>query len=233
MNLFKLCNNTGVREEANICFLNAALQALNSLDYCREFFVNRDYDPGQVQFPICDEISRIFRLSGSQFTGSAGALRTIIGSLDGGRYSYYNDGSQQDSGGFLEVLLNFVDEEIRTLNNTCDSFIQTFQGNQVIVNNFIATPDGACPGCESPTIANEQSFLLLPLIAKQSVTHKKSIQDIYAGNFDCQSEPFRKRCDGCQDKNIDDMYKQYARSTKIVSKRPNIFMFQVQQDEVF
>ena len=56
MSVLKLCNNTGVREETNICFLNAALQALNSLDYFREFFVNRDYDPGSHQFPICDEI---------------------------------------------------------------------------------------------------------------------------------------------------------------------------------
>ena len=72
MSFFKLCNNTGLKDETNICFLNAALHALNSLNVCREFFVNRDYDPGDLQFPICDEISRIFKFSGSQFVASAG-----------------------------------------------------------------------------------------------------------------------------------------------------------------
>ena len=231
MSLFKLNNNTGSRAEANICFINAAMQALNSLDYCREFFVNRDYDPGpgQKQFPICDELSRLFKLSGSQFTGSAGALRTIIGRMSNGRYSYFNDGSQQDSGGFLEILLNSINEEVITLNKTSESFIKTFQGQQLIVNNFVATPDGSCPGCKSPSITNEQSFLLLPLAAKPSITKQKSIQDLFSENFDCQSDLFRKRCEDCQNKNIDDKYKQFARSTKIVSCYPDILILQVQK----
>ena len=110
MSFFKLCNNTGVREETNICFLNAALQALNSLDYCREFFVNRDYDPGANRFPICDEINKLFKFSGSQFVASAGTLRSLIGRQDGGSYRYYNDGSQQDSGAVIQTLINIINQ---------------------------------------------------------------------------------------------------------------------------
>ena len=48
MTPIKLRNNTGLATETNICFLNAALQALNSLDFCRTFFVNREYDTGNL-----------------------------------------------------------------------------------------------------------------------------------------------------------------------------------------
>ena len=74
----RLCNNTGDRGERNICFINASLQALNSLDSFREFFVNRDYDPGENKFAICDEIGRLFRANPDSIQ-SAKELRRLIG----------------------------------------------------------------------------------------------------------------------------------------------------------
>ena len=56
----RLCNNTGVPGTQNICFLNASLQALKSLDIFKEFFTRRDYDSENQQFPICDEIQKLF-----------------------------------------------------------------------------------------------------------------------------------------------------------------------------
>ena len=108
----KLLNNTGILHEQNICFLNASLQALKSLERCREFFINRDYDPGDLSFPICDEIGRLFR-GNSEAIQSAGRLRKLIG--DGEGCSSYNDGTQQDAGGLLLILLDLISEEIKTV----------------------------------------------------------------------------------------------------------------------
>ena len=145
MTLIKLRNNTGLAAETNICFLNAALQALNSLDFCRTFFVNREYDTGNLRFPICDEIGRIFRFSGSQFVASAGTLRSLIGTLDGGSYSYYNDRSQQDSSAFLQLLLNIIDSEICSVTKGKSSFLDMFQSKQFISYSFTGSHDGTCP----------------------------------------------------------------------------------------
>ena len=194
MSLFKLCNNTGVREEANICFLNAALQALNSLDYCREFFVNRDYDPGAgMRFPICDEISRIFNFSKTQFVASAGSLRSLIGRMEGGSYSYFNDGSQQDSGAFLQLLLNLVDSEISFVTKHKSKFLDELQSKQIISYSFVGTVDGSCSFCGNPGYMREEEFNLLLLTPQKNENGKIQVKELISQNYDTPMPQFRMR----------------------------------------
>ena len=101
----KLLNNTGILHEENICFLNASLQALKSMESCCQFFIRREYDPGNLHFPICDEIGRLFR-GNSEAIQSAGQLRKLIGLQEGCRS--YNDGTQQDAGSLLLILLELI-----------------------------------------------------------------------------------------------------------------------------
>ena len=224
---FKLRNNTGQREEANICFLNASLQALNSIDFCREYFVNRDFDPGNLKFPICDEISRIFKFSNSNFVTSAGTLRALIGGLDGGSYNYYNDGTQQDSCAFLQLLINIIDTEIDSVTGGKSTFLEEFQFKQTISYNFTATQDGSCPQCGSPAYIREQGFNVLHLVTQNTSHKEKQIKDILTENFDSPAPAFRMRCSTCQEDTIAEEQKQFARETRILSPFSNILIVQV------
>ena len=224
---FKLTNNTGQPAENNICFLNASLQALNSVDFCREFFVNRSFDPGDLKFPICDEISRIFKFSSSNFVTSAGTLRALIGTLDGGSYSYYNDGSQQDSSAFLQLLLNIIDTEIVSVTGRKSTFLEEFKSKQKISYNFTATEDGSCPHCGSQAYRREQDFNVLVLIAQNSLHRKKDIKDIITENFDTPAPLLRMRCSACQADTIPEEQKQFAREVRELSLWPNVLIVEV------
>ena len=90
----KLFNNTGLFTEKNICFINSSLQLLYALPEVRGYFAEKKYrtDPDQA-FPICDQISAIFRSSGA--TTSAGSLRVEVGKV--GDLSRFSNGEQQDA----------------------------------------------------------------------------------------------------------------------------------------
>ena len=90
----KLKNNTGLNEEKNLCFVNSALQLLNSINELKNLFVSKRYRKNlHDTSPISDELSRLFSLEG-KVTGSAGALRQMVGQSSGKHYLY--SGSQQD-----------------------------------------------------------------------------------------------------------------------------------------
>ena len=90
----KLVNNTGLESEANLCFVNSALQLLNSIAEFKQYFVNKGYRQGfPEKLPISDELSRIFLTDGT-FATSAAQLRLLVGTSSG-KY-YLCDGSQQD-----------------------------------------------------------------------------------------------------------------------------------------
>ena len=140
----RLCNNTGVPEEQNICFLNASLQALKSLDIFKEFFTRRDYASENQQFPICDEIQKLFSQN-SEDVQSAALLRRLIGFQEG--CQIYNDGTQQDAGALLIVLLDLINTEIQSVSGRESSLIEKLTSKQRIAYNFLGTEDGSCPSC--------------------------------------------------------------------------------------
>ena len=72
----RLVNNTNLKSEKNLCFVNTALQLLNSVPRMNTFFKMREYRlPGEKtkQMKICEEVTRLFNTVGS-FTSSAAAL---------------------------------------------------------------------------------------------------------------------------------------------------------------
>ena len=75
---------------------------------------NRGYAPepggSRQNFPLCDEVRRLFQCAGTGLTTSAGQLRTLIGSHEG--LARFNDGTQQDMEGVLIALINLIEEEI-------------------------------------------------------------------------------------------------------------------------
>ena len=142
----KFCNNTGVLNEQNICFLNSVVQLLHSLPDCREYFLNKKYKTTNERqlFPICDEISIIFRFSGG--LSSVGSLRQKLGNAPG--CSYFNDGTQQDAGALLLALLDLVNTEIQSVSGRESSLMEKLTSKQRIAYNFLGTEDGSCPSCE-------------------------------------------------------------------------------------
>ena len=96
--------------ETEICFVNASLQLMNSLPECRRYFVEKQYktQDSQQRFPICDDVSAIFRTPNTISNG-AGSLRQLIASING--WGYLGVG-QQDMTQFLTILLDEIDKEI-------------------------------------------------------------------------------------------------------------------------
>ena len=220
----RLCNNTGVPEEENICFLNASLQALKSVEIFREFFIRRDYNSEDLQFPICDEIGRLFRHQ-SEDIQTAAYLRKLIGSELG--CNIYNDGTQQDAGALLLILLDLINTELTTLSGRGSSLMENLVSRQIIANNFIATDDGSCPLCGSPSEPVEQNITVFTLRATANHGPSKRIADIINENFNSNPPSFRKRCDSCQEAGIDEERKQLAKETRVLSHLSNILIFQV------
>ena len=74
MAVLKLINNTGQRDEKNLCFVNTSLQLLYSISEVRDFFQEKVYRKNyKERLPISDEVSRIFKTEG-QFRTSAAEL---------------------------------------------------------------------------------------------------------------------------------------------------------------
>ena len=100
----------------------------------------------------------------------------MIGDEEG--CSSYNDGTQQDAGSLLLILLDLISEEIKAVTGTKSSFMDKFTSKQIISNNFTATDDGSCPLCGNPSEPMEQNVILFPLRASMNQNRDKSIQDL-------------------------------------------------------
>ena len=77
--VLKLINNTGCKDEKNLCFVNTSLQLLYSIPEVRHFFKDRIYRTGyKGRLPVSDEIFRIFKAEGQSRT-TASELRRLVG----------------------------------------------------------------------------------------------------------------------------------------------------------
>ena len=113
MTALKLVNNTGLKAEKNLCFVNSTLQLRYSILDWRDFFEQKEYIQNQAErLPVFDEISRIFKSEG-KFRTSATELRRLTG-------QYYRrvdicDGVQQDMEEFTRcfwIWLNMSSAEL-------------------------------------------------------------------------------------------------------------------------
>ena len=106
MAALKLVNNTELRSERNLCYVNTELQLLYSIPDVKEFFSSNKYRenyPGKL--PICDELAKMFRTHG-KFPITAAVLRQLVGRLH--NREDICDGEQQDLEEFHTLLLRGI-----------------------------------------------------------------------------------------------------------------------------
>ena len=107
----QLVNNTGLKTEQNICFVNITVQLLKCIPSIQAYFKERYYKleiTGSKKTDICDEIANIFISSGKRYC-SAAKLRNMVATKSG--RLYLSDGSHQDAIEFLLTLLQLVKSE--------------------------------------------------------------------------------------------------------------------------
>ena len=144
----KLVNNTNLKSERNLCFVNTALQLLHCIPRMSTFFKIREYrllNEQNRKMEICDEISRLFNSEGN-FICSASELRRVVAKKSGRHY--LQDGSQQDTVEFLLTLLQEVEEEISVDNWEARVVVQEFWGVEKKVKKYV-NRSGICNKCKS------------------------------------------------------------------------------------
>ena len=140
----QLVNNTGLKIEQNICFVNITVQLLNNIPSIQAYFKERCYKlemTGSKKTDICHEISNIFISSGKKYC-SAGRLRNLVASNSG--KLYLSDGSHQDAIEFLMTLLQLIKSEMSFQNNY---IIDGVFGLETLEKNFVLGLDGKCMKC--------------------------------------------------------------------------------------
>ena len=103
-------NTTRLRKDQNLCFVNATLQVLYSIEDVRDIFTADVPSAFPSSWPISQEICRLFQSAGTHEI-SASVLRRIVGKIS--RKPYLSDGGQQDMEEFLRILLSELEREVQ------------------------------------------------------------------------------------------------------------------------
>ena len=175
MSPLKLVNNTGLESEANLCFVNSALQLLNSIPEFKQFFANKEYRQHFPEIlPISDELSRVFITDG-MFPTSAAQLRLLVGTFSG-KY-HLCDGSKQDILEFHQTLLQELERELAMVNHEALGVLNRFWGKEINKKKFLTTREGFCKECRRfpGTVEESFNFLKLHVIATEMVLSLNSM----------------------------------------------------------
>ena len=189
----QLVNNTGLKAEQNICFVNITVQLLRSIPSIQAYFKERCYKlemTGSEKTEICDEISDIFISSGKRYC-SAAKLRNLVASKSG--RLYLSDGSHQDAIEFLMTLLQLVKSEISSPNN---SIIDGLFGLETLEKHFDLGLNGKCMKCNKKPRDEVEEFSVfeLEVPASNENTFLQQLLDTSLNEFTKDSE---MKCDGC------------------------------------
>ena len=189
MTILKLVNNTGLRSERNLCYVNTELQLLFSIPDVKQYFISKKYRENyKVKLPICDEISRIFGTAG-QIETSAAELRRLVGSLHDRRDLC--DGIQQDLVEFHTLLLRGIETELERVGFQQLSFLMKFRGKEITTKAFLHTRDGCCPKGHMVRTENE---LFQVIKIEVPPTHKMmSINNLINNKFGKKNEIVQMR----------------------------------------
>ena len=186
-------NNTGLKTEQNICFVNITVQLLKSIPSIQAYFKERCYKlevPGSKKTEICDEISDIFISSGKRYC-SAAKLRNLVTSNSG--RLYLSDGSHQDAIEFLMTLLQLVKSETSYLSN---NIIDRLFGLETLEKNFVLGLDGKCVKCSKKPRDEVEEFSVFEL--EVSASHKIfSLQQLLDTNLSRFNDDSEMKCDCC------------------------------------
>ena len=104
MAALKLVNNTGLRSERNLCYVNTELQLLYSIPDVKEFFSSNKYRENYPEkLPICDELAR----TQGKFPTTAAVLRQLVGRLHN-REDIYVMGNNKTLKNFIHCYLEVL-----------------------------------------------------------------------------------------------------------------------------
>ena len=226
----KLVNNTNLKSESNICFVNTALQLLHSVNRMREFFKMREYRLPNEQIrkmEICNELSRLFSSEGNFFSSCA-VLRHLVAAKSG--RNHLNDGTQQDTVEFLTTLLNEVEKEISENNWEAKSVLEEFWGIEKLEKKFLNKSNGVCYKCNFSLREEVERFQVLHLKIPDT-SSVVTLNGIVENYFSENSEDSKVKCNCCTHKvNCPGTGvckpKAFA-SKKVLIKSPDILIVQV------
>ena len=194
MNHLRLVNNTGYEAEKNLCFVNTALQLLHSDQEFRDFFIHKVFRNNENRsFPICDELSCIFRKEGT-FSASAAELRRLVGLFSG--IDEISDGQQKDITHFLRLLLQTIQMELSNQPQEISALINKFWGKEKTVRKCVHTQDGACGRCHNFPRIEEENFNILKLNLVQHVD-EISLDNLIGNYFSESVETVEMKCSSC------------------------------------
>ena len=193
MAALKLVNNTGLKSEKNLCYVNTELQLLYSTPDVRSFFASRKYRENyQERLLVCDELSRLFRAKG-QFQRSAAELRRLVGQFH--RREDILNGVQKDLEEFHTLLMSMIEVELSRVGGRQSRFADKFKGKEQTRRKFLNTPDGCCTnGHMSRT---EEEIYRVIKIDVPSTTRVISLNNIVSNHFSESTTTFGMKCSEC------------------------------------
>ena len=193
MAALKLVNNTGLRSERNLCYVNTELQLLYSIPDVKEFFSSNKYRENYPEkLPICDELARMFRTHG-KFPTTAAVLRQLVGRLH--NREDICDGEQQDLEEFHTLLLRGIANEVAKVGAQQARFISKFRGREANEKAFLHTRDGCCNHGHTPR-TEEEGFQAIKLDIP-STSSLISLNILVSNHYEENSSTFSMKCSDC------------------------------------
>ena len=189
----KLVNNTGLRSEKNLCFVNSTLQLLHSIPDVREFFKTKEYRKDHAEhLLVCDEISRIFQTEGLCRT-SAAELRRLTGQHYG--REDICDGIQQDMEEFTRLLLDQIEDELSAVSYMSSRIMNKFWGKEKNRRLFMNAPNGTCKQGHVPR-TEEERFRTIRLPVPDT-SRELSLNNMIHNHFAENTDTIKMKCSDC------------------------------------
>ena len=192
----RLINNSGLRSEKNLCYVNSALQLINNIPRLKSFFVERQFrlvGEEKRTMKIANELARLLS-SGESSLCSAAELRRLVGTSS--RKPHFIDGTQQDISEFLLTLLQEVEKEISELSWEAKIVLQEFVGKEQTKKKYLNNIDGTCGKCKKLPRVEEENFNLLQINIPDTAI-VLPLSRLVSGHFQESSNIFQMSCSNC------------------------------------
>ena len=191
MAVLKLINNSEEQNEKNLCFVNASLQLLHSIEDFRDFFKSKAYRTDlSRKLPISDEVSRIFRMA-EDFRTSAGEIRRLVGQYH--RRVDICNGSQQDMEEFTRLLSDCLEKELESVD--ASMIMNKFKGREMNLRLFLNTTDGKCQMGHLPR-SEPEMFNTIKLTVPETDT-LLSLNNLIHEHYSVSSQSIMMKCSDC------------------------------------
>ena len=198
----------------NACYANAGLHALSSSPQIFHHFSMRRYKTPGRNYPICDELARLFTYQ--ETDAGTGPLREAVGVASGNR-EFYN-GSQQDVVEFIRALFEGIAKEEHGSQAPFDNLIK---GRMTLQREFVESNNGSCSKCGSFIEPETQDFNILSL--PRRTCSKPNIQSL----IEQVQEDMKMRCPNSL---CSDLADKTVSQTRIYVQLPPVLFIQIAKE---